>query len=363
MRYFFLLLLILSFASCTNEESELAPVDRGNETVSDSDSKETTDTKTDDEEIVPDQPAVDESSSDETSDTTTVADEDPHTPVPDEDFEEPHFNADDPGFSLSFAIYLFNTGKEDGVGMGLIHKAGLEDFPEGQNLVPPESCMFFPSAGECAVDSDCHPTQECFIPEDEDGDPDEAKAECVTPRDSLNRGTVKISGFVNGAHNFSFDEDSDGYLSDKKISSDGKINVADIAFNTTYTLEAIGEGADGPGNFSGSVTVPGKFVITHPETSPGQIKYAKNSPFVLKWDGASHSGNVFVRLRDFSRNALVCNANDDGEITVPVSELSKLGIVMNTPVEIIRIIRTDVRGDNLSIGEFLFVEYMQWINF
>jgi hypothetical protein len=203
----------------------------------------------------------------------------------------------------------------------------LEPLPEPP-AVPLETCevtsvTYTPT---CSGPEDCAPEQQCLPQTDMDGKPIANSETCVTPRSPLDVGPFTVAGFATGPKTMAYNaQQSGGYTT---VGGDGTLPYADIAFDTTYTLEGPGDTAQGLGAFTGEVRLGPEIKLTEPAMTAlpigfDGIQVSVSQDLVLRWTGADPGAEVTITLTGGTMNGeshtITCRTIDTGAFTIPAA--------------------------------------------
>ncbi len=292
-----------------------------------------------------------------------IAEEDDDVEAAKEDSGE--FDPENPGITIEFIIsYLETMGQAINLAVGDIHTAVREDYnPKDEYDFPIDTCVLASTWGDigpatCGSDADCADEQVC----------DPENKVCTTPLDSLmDVGPIEVDGFPGGTATFLYNAGQSGAYT---MDGQGDGQVSEIGFDTTYEIRGEGDAAQGLGAFSGSLTVPAKFVLTSPAITPdpqwqfSTITLDTTQDLVLQWEGGDNPSTEIIVAMYGANDKLYCKMSDDGEFTIEKGFIQAVGFGvgdnlltwMNNAIEIKTEMYGEISGEGVSVGSIYFLQ-------
>jgi len=292
-----------------------------------------------------------------------VAEEVEESEIADGDSGE--FDPEDPGITIEFIIsYLETMGTAIDLAVGDIHKTLREDLePEDEFDFPVDSCVLASEYGPigpktCVSDEECAEEQVC----------DPKDKVCTTPLDSLmDVGPIELDGLPGGTAEFLYNAGQSGAYT---MDGQGDGQIEEVAFDTTYEVRGDGDLAQGLGAFSGSLTVPAKFVLTSPVITPdpqwqfSTIELNTAEDLVLQWQGGGDSSVVIMFSMTGANDTAYCKMSDDGEFTIENGFIQAVGFTVgadlfswvNNVIEIKTEAYGEITGEGITVGSIYFLQ-------
>lgn len=299
--------------------------------------------------------------------------------VADEDVQEEGFNPEDPGYTVEFFfIDMAMMGNPMTMISGYVMKTAREDLDEEEVVdTTLDTCVFgesMPSVPECDSDEDCAPEQKCVPDYDDSGNPEPGTEHCATPdRESLDIGSIVISGFEAGPQTFLFEPNDSVYKLDGQ--GDGSVPPELITYDVDYMLNAENPTPVDLDPFSGTFRMPPALNLTSHEVVQGQMGAAivldTTKPVKFEWTGNGGDGYVEISITAAKslneQVSVTCKAIDDGEFEIPQGITSQLFFGSGPMVSMMNMLvmtrhaEGSMSGESISSGSF-FAEQMIMMN-
>ncbi len=241
------------------------------------------------------------------------------------------FDPDNPGTRMALSLGIAQMmGQPVSFLAGSFVITGREDLipPTGESEIAFETCeetsvTYTPT---CTDSQECAPEQECLPKTDRDGNPIANSSRCTTPKTPLDMGPFTVNGFTTGTKTMVYNAAKNGGYTTE--GGDGTIPPSDLSYDTTYTFEGAGDGAQGLGAFSGSLRLSPQIALTQPPMTTltlgiSGVEVDETQDLDLVWSGSAPGAEMTITLTGGSMSGgghtITCRTQDAGQFTIPAS--------------------------------------------